>query len=75
MDVESKRLLGELHRDRGVPIIQINQLPSEDTRWEWDHLLGYDRPSNATRAGNAGIMVVRALRDRGIREPGVVVLG
>lgn len=75
MDVESKRLAGELHRTTGVPIIQINQLPGADSQWEWDHLLGYAGPSDATRAANAGIMMAQALAERGVEEPGVVALG
>ena len=75
MDVESKRLAGKLHRTTGVPIIQINQLPGADSQWEWDHLLGYAGPSDATRAANAGIMMAQALAERGIEEPGVVALG
>ena len=56
MDVESKRLAGELFETHRVPIVQINQLPDD---WELDHLVGYAGPKDAERAGNAG-----ELRDR-----------
>ena len=75
MDVESKRLVAKLVEKTGAPVIQINQLPGPDTQWEWDHLLGYAGPSDATRASNAGIMMAEALRDRAVKEPRVVALG
>jgi len=71
MDIESKELVGKLHETHNVPIIQINQLPDE---WELDHLLGYAGPRDAERAGNAGIMIVDAMKERGIKGK-VVALG
>lgn len=71
MDIESKELVGKLHETHNVPIIQINQLPDD---WELDHLLGYAGPRDAERAGNAGIMIVDAMKERGIKGK-VVALG
>ena len=71
MDIESKELVGKLYETHNVPIIQINQLPDD---WELDHLLGYAGPRDAERAGNAGIMIVDAMKERGIKGK-VVALG
>jgi len=72
MDVESKRLAGKLFEIHRVPIVQINQLPDD---WELEHLLGYAGPKDAERAGNAGIMMVDAMKERGVANAKVIALG
>mmetsp|Transcript_4401 Transcript_4401/g.12166 ORF Transcript_4401/g.12166 Transcript_4401/m.12166 type:complete len:781 (+) Transcript_4401:129-2471(+) len=61
VSLKSRDLLQQLHSKHGVPIVQMNQLPSEDRQWEWDHLLGYAGPDDALRARNAALMLVEAL--------------
>ncbi|CAJ1961061.1 unnamed protein product [Cylindrotheca closterium] len=76
VDIPSRQLMKELHDAHGVPIIQLNQLPSEESAWEWDHLLGYAGPSDALRASNAGLMMIDSLiEERGLSNPKVVALG
>jgi len=55
-----------------VPIVQINQLPDD---WELDHLVGYAGPKDAERAGNAGIMMGDAMKERGVENAKVIALG
>mmetsp|Transcript_7044 Transcript_7044/g.16456 ORF Transcript_7044/g.16456 Transcript_7044/m.16456 type:complete len:774 (+) Transcript_7044:155-2476(+) len=76
VDIPSRQLMKELYDTHGVPIIQMNQLPGEDSAWEWDHLLGYAGPSDALRASNAGLMMIDSLiKKRGISNPKVAALG
>ena len=63
IDDPSRTLMQELYRRHQVPIIQMNQLPSAETQWEWDHLLAYAGPDDALRARNAGIMLQAALEN------------
>ena len=81
IDLDSKIIIKQLYQTHQVPIIQINQIPSDkgysdgDTEWELAHLLGYAGQSDAERATNAGRMIVDAMEERKIESPFVVALG
>ena len=81
IDLDSKIIIKQLFQTHQVPIIQINQIPSDkgysdgDTEWELAHLLGYAGQSDAERASNAGQMMVEAMAERKIEQPFVVALG
>ncbi|CAB9527881.1 Inherit from proNOG: Periplasmic binding protein LacI transcriptional regulator [Seminavis robusta] len=75
IDYPSRLLLQLLYETHQVPIIQMNQLPGDDSQWEWDHLLAYAGPDDALRASNAGKMMIQAMAERGIQQANIVALG
>jgi len=70
VDDSSRDKIKELKETRNVPIIQLNQLPSET---EWESLIGYAGPDDSLRASNAGKMMIDAMADRSDAQ--VVALG
>lgn len=72
VDFDARKLLQQLYQTTQVPIIQLNQLPSSTSQWEWDHLLGYAGPDDALRSRNAGEMLLEATQN--IDKANVVAL-
>jgi len=54
-----------------IPVLQINQLPTEDAE---PFVIGYAGPDDALRARNAGEMMVEIMQERGIENANVIAV-